>query len=77
MATPPVRLSTFRNKHDKLLSKIESAVKDACATLMDYSDNQCWEDVCEPIAMREGEPIMIDTDHFLPFMALNYLSVID
>ena len=74
---PPVRLSAFRKQHEKLLSKIESAVKDAGATLIDYSDNQCWDDLCDPIAMREGYPIMTDKDHFLPFMVRYYLHVID
>jgi peptidoglycan/LPS O-acetylase OafA/YrhL len=74
---PPVRLSMFRKKHEKLLSKIETTVKDAGATIIDYSDNQCWEDICEPVTMREGEPIMFDDDHIRAYTARNYLSVLD
>jgi hypothetical protein len=73
----PVRLSTFRKKHEKLLSKFEKAVTSANATLIDFSDNQCWEDICEPVTMREGEPIMFDDDHIRPWIARNYLSVLD
>jgi hypothetical protein len=73
----PVRRSTFRKKFEKLLGKIESAVTEANATLIDYSDNQCWEDICEPVTMREGEPLMYDDDHFRPWIARNYLSVLD
>ncbi|RQM21494.1 hypothetical protein B5M09_010116 [Aphanomyces astaci] len=72
----PVIRSAFRQAHRDLLDKVEAAIVASGATLIDYSDNQCWHDVCE-VVDQQGDPIMKDSNHFRPGFARNYLSVLD
>ncbi|RHY21203.1 hypothetical protein DYB32_009872, partial [Aphanomyces invadans] len=72
----PISRSAFRLAHKDLLDKVESAIAASGATLIDYSDNQCWHDVCE-VVNPKGEPIMKDSNHFRPGFAREYLSVVD
>ncbi|KAF0717379.1 Aste57867_2326 [Aphanomyces stellatus] len=76
-AIEPVRRSTFRNKHDRIISLVEQAIASANATLIDLSDNQCHDDLCQVVSMREGEPVMWDANHFRPYYARNYLTSLD
>ncbi|KAF0688548.1 Aste57867_19838 [Aphanomyces stellatus] len=75
--TSPVNRTTFRQSMQPLLNMVESAIVAANATIVDYSDNQCWGDVCEVVSTSLGEPIYRDTDHFRSYYVRNYLSVLD
>ncbi|RLO08207.1 hypothetical protein DYB28_001689 [Aphanomyces astaci] len=79
VAVHPVSRQAFRTQpHVALvLELVEAAVRNANATLVDFSVNQCHHDVCEVVSMVEGEPVFKDTDHFRPYFARNYLSTVD
>ncbi|CAK4223011.1 unnamed protein product [Aphanomyces euteiches] len=72
----PVLRSEFREEHKELTGLIEAAVAGANATLIDYSDNYCWQDVCQVID-DHGRPIMKDNNHLTSTFAYEYLSVVD
>ncbi|KAF0711446.1 hypothetical protein As57867_005258, partial [Aphanomyces stellatus] len=73
----PIIRSDFRRKHETLLGLLENATVAAHATLIDLSDNQCFEDKCQVISMKEGEPPMKDSNHIRPYFARHYLTVLD
>ncbi|OQR82403.1 acyltransferase 3 [Achlya hypogyna] len=77
VATAPVRLSEYRRQHGRLIAMVEKAIVEANATKIDYADNQCYEDLCQVVSMARGEPVMKDNDHFRPYYAKYYLSVVD
>ncbi|OQS03956.1 hypothetical protein THRCLA_21015 [Thraustotheca clavata] len=77
IATKPVLLSDYRQKHERLITMIENATHNANATLINFSDNRCFENVCEVISTAKGEPIMKDSDHFRSYYITNYLTVLD
>ncbi|CAK4300329.1 unnamed protein product, partial [Aphanomyces euteiches] len=58
----PVYKSKFRQEHKELIDLVETAVAAANATLIDYADNYCWEDVCQ-VVDHYGRPIFKDSDH--------------
>ncbi|KAF0691532.1 Aste57867_17273 [Aphanomyces stellatus] len=72
----PVLKSAYREAHKELVGLVEAAIHGANATLLDYSDNYCWEDVCQVVDMY-GNPIMKDNNHLRANFAFKYLSVID
>ncbi|KAF0717378.1 Aste57867_2325 [Aphanomyces stellatus] len=76
-AVAPVNLSAFRKTHERMIALIERTAKTANATIVDLSDNQCFDDVCEVVSMREGQPPLWDTDHVRPYFAKYYLSSLD
>ncbi|KAF0708176.1 hypothetical protein As57867_006412, partial [Aphanomyces stellatus] len=45
----PVIRSEFQKTNAHLIDGISSAVAEANATLLDYSDNLCWQDKCETV----------------------------
>eukprot|EP00300_Choanocystis_sp_HF-7_P020714 c20658_g1_i3.p1 GENE.c20658_g1_i3~~c20658_g1_i3.p1 ORF type:complete len:817 (-),score=167.69 c20658_g1_i3:146-2596(-) len=71
-----IRLSEFRAANKDMLDRIQQAVSDAGATLLDFADNMCLEDVCNVLDPR-GRPIMRDSNHFRPFFAFEYADVLD
>ncbi|RHZ25561.1 hypothetical protein DYB26_014531 [Aphanomyces astaci] len=77
LPTPPVSLTAFRQQHKVMVDLIEDATKAANATIIDFADNQCFRDVCEVVSMKEGEPVFKDSDHFRPYYARNYITVLD
>ncbi|OQS03374.1 acyltransferase 3 [Thraustotheca clavata] len=74
VATEPVLLSDYRHQHERLVTMIEKAIRDGNGTVIDYAENQCFENVCQVVSMIEGEPIMKDNDHFRPYYSKYYLS---
>ncbi|RQM29922.1 hypothetical protein B5M09_012346 [Aphanomyces astaci] len=72
----PVSKAAFRLKHKWLLGLIEKATAAANATLIDYSDNYCWNDSCG-VVDDLGRPIMKDTNHLTRTYTHKYLGVID
>ncbi|KAG9399609.1 hypothetical protein AC1031_011996 [Aphanomyces cochlioides] len=74
----PVLRSEYREEHKELIGLIEAAVAGANAALIDYSDNYCWEDVCQVID-EHGRPIMKDNNHLTSTFAYEYVvdQVID
>ncbi|KAF0713381.1 hypothetical protein As57867_004359, partial [Aphanomyces stellatus] len=72
----PVSKSAYREAHKVLVGLVEAAIHGANATLLDYSDNYCWEDVCQVVDMY-GMPLMKDSNHLRTNFAFNYLSVVD
>ncbi|KAF0688552.1 Aste57867_19842 [Aphanomyces stellatus] len=76
-STDPISRAGFRQKFANVISLVEGAIKAANATTIDLSDNQCFEDECQVISMKEGEPVFKDTNHIRPYYARNYLSVLD
>ncbi|KAF0692245.1 Aste57867_16660 [Aphanomyces stellatus] len=73
----PVSRLAFRKKYKDTIGLLEKAMANANATLIDLSDNMCYNDLCQVVSMREGEPVMWDTHHIRPFFARNYLTSID
>ncbi|KDO33572.1 hypothetical protein SPRG_01597 [Saprolegnia parasitica CBS 223.65] len=76
-AIAPVRLSAYRQENARLLSLLEGAIRGANATIIDYAQNQCYNDVCEVVSTARGEPILKDDHHYRPYYAKYYLSVLD
>ncbi|RHY83130.1 hypothetical protein DYB26_007369 [Aphanomyces astaci] len=72
----PVSKAAFRLKHKWLLGLIENATAAANATLIDYSDNYCWNDSCG-VVDDLGRPVMKDTNHLTRTYTHKYLGVID
>ncbi|CAK4453912.1 unnamed protein product [Aphanomyces euteiches] len=72
----PVYKSKFRQEHKELIDLVETAVAAANATLIDYADNYCWEDVCQ-VVDHYGRPIFKDSDHLTSTFVYRYLSVVD
>ncbi|KAI9135978.1 acyltransferase family-domain-containing protein [Paraphysoderma sedebokerense] len=72
----PMKLSWYRQRHASLIQKVETAIIDANATIIDFAVNMCWKDICE-VLDPYGNPIMKDADHFRPFYARNYVDVVD
>ncbi|CAK4707898.1 unnamed protein product [Aphanomyces euteiches] len=72
----PVSKSKFRQQHKELIDLVETAVAAANATLIDYADNYCWEDVCQ-VVDHYGRPIFKDSDHLTSTFVYRYLSVVD
>ncbi|KAF0714551.1 Aste57867_3819 [Aphanomyces stellatus] len=72
----PVLKSAYREVHKELVGLVEAAIHGANATLLDYSDNYCWEDVCQVVDMY-GNPIMKDNNHLRTNFGFKYLSVVD
>ncbi|ETV65409.1 hypothetical protein H257_17870 [Aphanomyces astaci] len=60
-----------------MVDLIEDATKAANATIIDFADNQCFQDVCEVVSMKEGEPVLKDSNHIRSYFARNYLTVLD
>ncbi|RHZ26500.1 hypothetical protein DYB37_011015 [Aphanomyces astaci] len=77
LPTPPVSLAAFRQQHKVMVDLIEDATKAANATIIDFADNQCFQDVCEVVSMKEGEPVLKDSNHIRSYFARNYLTVLD
>ncbi|OQS03775.1 acyltransferase 3 [Thraustotheca clavata] len=75
-AVAPVSKKAYKATHADLIAMVEGAVKSVNGTIIDYSDNQCWGDVCEVIS-NVGEPIFRDNDHFRPGYVAKFLSVLD
>ncbi|RHZ12310.1 hypothetical protein DYB37_007688 [Aphanomyces astaci] len=73
----PIKRSVFRQTFASVISILERAVANAQATLVDFSDNQCYQDLCQVVSMAEGEPVYKDKDHMRPYYARNYLSTVD
>ena len=59
----PVSLSAYRTKHRTLIDAISNSAVEAGAHVIDFSDNMCWNDVCE-VFDSYGRPVMRDNDHF-------------
>ncbi|OQR91241.1 acyltransferase 3 [Achlya hypogyna] len=76
--TKPVSLKAYKAQPQiaYLTGLLEAATAAANATLLNFSDNQCYEDKCEVLS-NVGEPIMRDDDHFRPAYVQHYLTVID
>ncbi|KAF0739072.1 hypothetical protein Ae201684_005252 [Aphanomyces euteiches] len=75
--TAPVRRSDYRAQYKALLEQFEGAVNATNATLVDYSVNQCLDDMCQVISPRWGEPVFSDAELFRSYYARNYLNVLD
>ncbi|ETV93228.1 hypothetical protein H310_12824 [Aphanomyces invadans] len=73
---PPYVRSQFEAEHRHLLSVIANATQEANATLINFSDNLCWEDLCQ-VVNGHGEPVLADDNHIRAYTARNYLSVVD
>ncbi|KAI9137664.1 acyltransferase family-domain-containing protein [Paraphysoderma sedebokerense] len=72
----PMKLSWYRQKFANLIERVENAIIDANATIIDFAVNMCWNDICE-VVDPYGNPIMKDADHFRPFYARKYVDVVD
>ncbi|KAF0717380.1 Aste57867_2327 [Aphanomyces stellatus] len=76
-AVGPVSRAAFRQRHERVITRVEKAIAAANATLIDFSTDQCDGDVCHVVSMREGEPVTWDSNHIRPFYARNYLTSLD
>ncbi|RHY77535.1 hypothetical protein DYB28_004515 [Aphanomyces astaci] len=63
----PIKRSVFRQTFASVISILERAVANAQATLVDFSANQCYQDLCQVEPMAEGEPVYKDKDHMRPY----------
>ncbi|KAF0701027.1 Aste57867_8473 [Aphanomyces stellatus] len=72
----PVSRASFEKKRAFVMGLVEPAVAAAGATLINYSDNMCDDDVCQ-VVDSHGVPIMNDNNHFTTSFARAYLSVLD
>ncbi|ETW06945.1 hypothetical protein H310_03055 [Aphanomyces invadans] len=73
---PPVLRHEFESTHDHLLTAIANATHEANATLLNYSDNLCWDGECQ-VVNGHGEPVYADDNHIRAYIARNYISVVD
>jgi hypothetical protein len=44
--------------------------------LIDFSDNQCWEDICE-VLTPSGYPVFRDDDHYPNLYAQHWAGSVD
>jgi hypothetical protein len=73
----PVSKQKYRKDHQELVELVERTIRGiGNATIIDYSDNYCWDDVCEVLDPL-GHPIFRDTNHFRMNFAEKYLTVLD
>ncbi|KAF0720334.1 Aste57867_389 [Aphanomyces stellatus] len=68
--------TSFRQSMQPLIDRVEAAILAAGATLIDFSDNQCWNELCQ-VFTPLGDPVMKDTNHFRPGWVREYLSAVD
>ncbi|KAF0713005.1 Aste57867_4563 [Aphanomyces stellatus] len=73
----PVIRSIFRQQHQTIISLVGNTIAAANETLVDYSDNQCFDDVCQVVSMREGGPVNFDSHHFRYYFARTYVASLD
>ncbi|ETV90753.1 hypothetical protein H310_14491 [Aphanomyces invadans] len=71
--TSPVSKAAFRQQNKWLLELVENATLAANATIIDYSDNYCWNDSCGVIDDL-GRPVMKDNDHMTRTFTHKYLG---
>ncbi|RHZ28909.1 hypothetical protein DYB37_011586 [Aphanomyces astaci] len=67
----PIKRSVFRQTFASVISILERAVANAQATLVDFSDNQCYQDLCQVVSMAEGVPVYKDKYHMRPYYLVN------
>ena len=73
----PFKLSEFRSKNKNLFDILESHFAALGVTVIDLSDDLCYNDICEVID-RYGRPIMVDEyGHFRSCYSAVYSSVLD
>ena len=72
----PFRLSAFKSKYSVIIGKYETAIQQNNATLIDLSDNLCWEDLCE-VTTPSGYAAFTDPGHYGKFYSRHWLSVVD
>ncbi|RHY30219.1 hypothetical protein DYB32_004512, partial [Aphanomyces invadans] len=74
--TSPVSKAAFRQQNKWLLELVENATLAANATIIDYSDNYCWNDSCG-VVDDLGRPVMKDSNHLTRTFSHEYLGVVD
>jgi hypothetical protein len=42
----PLSLSNFKNKYEMIITPLEKSVKEAGGKIIDFSDHQCYNDIC-------------------------------
>ncbi|KAF0699493.1 Aste57867_9963 [Aphanomyces stellatus] len=72
----PLSRSIFRQTHATVVELVEAAIARANATMLDLSENQCWNDMCA-VVDTASVPIMINEHLFRSSVAATYLSVLD
>lgn len=73
----PVRLSEFRAQYGGgIVEKFETDVQKAGATLIDFSEHHCWEDLCHKFTPA-GYPVFVDTNHYIKPYAKYWASAVD
>ena len=72
----PVKLSEFRQENKEKINLLESTVKGVGAKIVDFSDHQCWNDICE-LLVPSGNTIMRDSNHYAKEYSMYWASSID
>lgn len=72
----PVRLSEFLKKKSFLYNRLNQAILEGGATIVDYSENLCYDDLCQ-VLDPYGKPVYKEESHFQNYVVRDYLDVLD
>ena len=72
----PVKLSEFIKKKSYLYNRLNQAIIEGGATIIDYSENLCYEDLCQ-VVDPYGKPVYKEESHFQNYVVRDYLDVLD
>lgn len=72
----PVRLSEFLKKKYFLYNRLNQAIIEGGATIIDYSENLCYDDLCQ-VLDPYGKPVYKEESHFHNYVVRDYLDVLD
>lgn len=72
----PFRLSQFKNNYKLVIDGFENAMREGNVSIIDLSDNLCWEDSCEVLS-PSGYGVYVDENHYTRLYSLHWLSVVD
>jgi hypothetical protein len=72
----PVKLSEFRNTNKQSIELLENTIKSVGGNIVDFSDHQCWKDICE-LLVPSGITIMRESNHYSKEYGTYWASAVD
>ena len=72
----PVRLSEFLKKKSYLYKRLNQAILEGGAKIIDYSENLCYEYICQ-VLDPYGWPVYNDESHINRYVLRDYVDVLD
>lgn len=73
----PVKQSEYLIKNQLLYNRLNKAILDGGATIVDYTDNLCYKDNCNVIDPTTGYPVNKEESHPNNYIIREYFDVLD